>query len=186
MTIDLTFALSRPDALGVSGQLFQPKLIPRLHEALRFRRYSLKTEKAYVQWVRRYILFHGKRHPQEMDAVEVTAFLDHLANTRHVAAATQNQALAALLFLYREVLEIELSWLDNLVRAKTAKRLPTALTGNGVPTILSQLTGTPWLMVSILYGAGLRLNKCLSPRVKDVDLNGSKLFVREGRATRIG
>ena len=184
MTIDLTSELARPDAAGVSGQLFQPRLIPRLREALRVRRYSLKTEKAYVQWVRRYIYFHGKRHPQDMGAVEVTAFLNHLANARHVAAATQNQALAALLFLYREVLEVELPWLDGLVRAKTAKRLPTVLTRNEVPTILSQLAGTSWLMVSLLYGAGLRLNECLSLRVKDVDLNGSKLIVREGKGNK--
>lgn len=184
MTIDLTSALSRPDAASVSGQLFQPRLIPRLREALRFRRYSLKTEKAYVQWVRRYIYFHGKRHPQDMGAVEVTAFLNHLANARQVAAATQNQALAALLFLYREVLEVELPWLDGLVRAKTAKRLPTVLTRNEVPTILSQLAGTSWLMVSLLYGAGLRLNECLSLRVKDVDLDGSKLIVREGKGNK--
>ena len=184
MTIDLTFELSRPDAAGVSCQLFQPRLIPRLRAALRLRRYSLRTEKAYVQWVRRYILFHGKRHPQDMGAVEVTAFLNHLANARHVAAATQNQALAGLLFLYREVLEVDLPWLDGLIRAKTAKRLPTVLTRNEVPTILSQLAGTSWLMVSLLYGAGLRLNECLSLRVKDVDLNGSKLIVREGKGNK--
>jgi len=184
MTIDLTSALSRPDAIGASGQMFQPRLIPRTREELRIRRYSLKTEKAYVQWIRRYIHFHGKRHPQDMGAVEVTAFLKHLANARQVAAATQNQALAALLFLYREVLEVELPWLDGLVRAKTGKRLRTVLSRNEVPTILSQLAGTPWLMASLLYGAGLRLNECLSLRVKDVDLTGSKLIVREGKGNK--
>lgn len=137
-----------------------------------------------MQWVRRFIFFHGKRHPQEMGAVEVTAFLNHLANARHVAAAMQNQALASLLFLYREVLEIELPWLDGIVRAKTAKRLPTVLTRDEVQAILARLTGTPWLMVNLLYGAGLRLNECLSLRVKDLNLDGSKLIVREGKGNK--
>lgn len=184
MGTDLISEHVLPVVAGISGQLFQPKLIPRLREALRFRRYSLKTEKAYVQWVRRYIYFHGKRHPQEMGAVEVTAFLNHLANARHVAASTQNQALAALLFLYKEVLEIELPWLDNLVRAKTAKRLPTVLTRDEVQNVLAQITGTRLLMVSLLYGAGLRLNECLSLRVKDVDMPGAKLIVRQGKGNK--
>lgn len=108
-------------SVGTSVSFFQLKLIPRLREALRFRRSSLKMEKAYVHWVKRYIYFHGKRHPQEMGATEVTAFLNHLANDRQVAAATQNQALAALLFLYRELLEVKLPWLDGLIRAKSPK-----------------------------------------------------------------
>lgn len=169
---------------GTSAPLLQPKLIPRMREALRFRRYSLKTEKAYVHWVKRYIYFHGKRHPREMGADEVTAFLNHLANDRHVAAATQNQALAALLFLYRDLLSVELPWLNDLIRAKTPKRLPTVLTRAEVQVILSHLTGTRWLMSSILYGVGLRLNECLSLRIKDVDLDGSKLIVRQGKGNK--
>lgn len=157
------------ESCDVPQPLFQPKLVPRLREALRFRRYSLKTEKNYVHWVVRFIRFHGKRHPKDMGADEVTAFLNHLANSRHVAASTQNQALSALLFLYREVLEVELPWLDGLVRAKSAKSLPTVLTRAEVQAVLAHLTGTRWLMVSLLYGAGLRLNECLSLRVKDVD-----------------
>lgn len=169
---------------GVPQPLFQPKLVPRLREALRFRRYSLKTEKNYVHWVIRFIHFHGKRHPKDMGANEVTAFLNHLANSRQVAASTQNQALSALLFLYREVLEVELPWLDGLVRAKSAKRLPTVLTRAEVQGVLGHLTGTRWLMVSLLYGAGLRLNECLSLRVKDVDLSGAKLIVRQGKGNK--
>ena len=184
MTNNLMGQQPRPIVAGELGQLFQPKLLPRLRETLRLRRYSLKTEKAYVQWVRRYIHFHGKRHPQEMGAAEVTAFLNHLANARRVAASTQNQALAALLFLYKEVLEIELPWLDGMVRAKTPKRLPTVLTRDEVQSILAQMVGTRWLMVSLLYGAGLRLNECLSLRVKDVDLSGAKLIVREGKGNK--
>jgi len=169
---------------GTTAALLQPKLLTRLREALRFRRYSLKTEKAYVHWAKRYIYFHGKRHPQDMGAKEVTAFLNHLANDGHVAASTQNQALSALLFLYREVLEVELPWLDGLVRAKSAKRLPTVLIRSEVQSILVNLTGTRWLMVSLLYGAGLRLNECLSLRVKDVDLSGAKLIFRQGKGNK--
>lgn len=173
-----------PAGAGTTASLLQPKLIPRVHEALRFRRYSLKTEKAYVHWVLRFIRYHGKRHPQEMGASEVTAFLNHLANNGHVAASTQNQALSALLFLYRDVLEVELPWLDGLVRAKAAKRLPTVLTRAEVQSVLAHLTGTRWLMVNLLYGAGLRLNECLSLRVKDVDLPGAKLIVRQGKGNK--
>ena len=169
---------------ATAPSLLQPKLIPRMREAMRFRRYSLKTEKNYVHWVLRFIHFHGKRHPKDMGAGEVTAFLNDLANTRHVSASTQNQALSALLFLYRDVLGIELPWLDGLVRAKTAKRLPTMLTRPEVQCVISQLTGTRWLMVSLLYGSGLRLNECLSLRVKDVDLSGAKLIVRQGKGNK--
>jgi integron integrase len=162
----------------------QPKLIGRLRDALRLRRYSLKTEKAYIHWVKRYVCFHGMRHPEQMGGGEVTAFLNHLANDRKVAGVTQNQALAALLFLYRHVLGVELPWLDGVVRAKSAKRLPTVLTREEMQAILSQLSGTRWLLVSLLYGAGLRLNECLSLRVKDVDLNASKLIVRQGKGNK--
>ena len=113
-----------PAGAGTTASLLQPKLIPRVHEALRFRRYSLKTEKAYVHWVLRFIRYDGKRHPQEMGASEVTAFLNHLANNGHVAASTQNQALSALLFLYRDVLEVELPWLDGLVRPRRPSACP--------------------------------------------------------------
>lgn len=161
-----------------------PRLLPRLRAALRLRRYSIKTEKAYCHWVRRYVRFHGLRHPKDMGAPEVTAFLNHLATERQVAAATQNQALAALLFLYREVLGTGLPWLDGLVRAKTAKRLPSVLTREEVQAVLAQLTGTRWLLVGLLYGAGLRLNECLSLRVKDLDFAGSKLVVRQGKGNK--
>ncbi len=169
---------------GITQLPLQPKLIPRLREALRFRRYSLKTEKNYVHWVVRFILFHQKRHPSEMGAAEATAFLNHLANARRVSASTQNQALSALLFLDREVLRTELPWLDDMVRAKSAKRLPTVLSRSEVQSILANLTGTRWLMVSLLYGAGLRLNECLSLRVKDLDLAGGRLMVRQGKGNK--
>jgi len=142
---------------------------------------SLKTEKAYVHWVRRYIFFHGRRHPKDLGAGEITAFLNDLAVTRRVAASTQNQALAALLFLYKVVLKMDLPWLEGIVRAKRPRRLPTVLTQQEVQAVLQKLDGTRWLLVSLLYGAGLRLQECLSLRVKDVDLVGSKLLVRDGK-----
>jgi integron integrase len=167
-----------------SSLALQPKLIPRLREALRVRHYSLKTEKSYVHWIKRFIYFHEKRNPKDMGAAEVTAFLNHLANERRVSASTQNQALSALLFLYREVLQVELPWLNGVVRAKTAKRLPTVLSRQEVQQILGCLTGTRWLMVCLLYGAGLRLNECLSLRIKDVDLENAKLIVRQGKGNK--
>jgi len=173
-----------PEAAGRPPLEQQRRLLPALRDALRLRRYSLKTEKAYLHWVKRYVRFHRLRHPKEMGAKEVTAFLNHLASERQVAAATQNQALAALLFLYRQVLEIELPWLDDLVRAKTSKRLPTVLTRDEVSAILAQLSGTRRLLVNLLYGAGLRLNECLSLRVKDVDLAGGKLIIRQGKGNK--
>lgn len=180
--MDTSIAQAVP--LQTSLEHGHPKLIPRLREALRVRHYSLKTEKSYVHWVKRFIYFHDKRHPQEMGALEVTAFLNHLANDRQVAASTQNQALSALLFLYRELLQVELPWLDGVVRAKTAKRLPTVLSRQEVQRILACLSGTRWLMVSLLYGAGLRLNECLSLRIKDVDLQSAKLIVRQGKGNK--
>ena len=173
-----------PGALESPALPLQPRLMPSLREALRLRRYSLKTEKAYTHWVERYLRFHHMRQPKEMGAKEVMAFLNHLASERQVAAATQNQALAALLFLYREVLGMALPWLDDLVRAKTAKRLPTVLTRDEVQAILAQFSGTRWLRVSLLYGAGLRLNECLCLRVKDVDFTGSKLVIRQAKGNK--
>lgn len=172
------------ELLQAGHSAVQPKLIPRFREAMRVRHYSLKTEKSYVHWLKRYIYFHDKRHPQDMGAMEVTAFLNHLANERQVSASTQNQALSALLFLYREVLEVELPWLDGVIRAKTAKRLPTVLSRQEVEAIIGCLSGTRWLMVCLLYGAGLRLNECLSLRIKDVDLDSAKLIVRQGKGNK--
>jgi len=173
-----------PVVVGEPSLAQQRRLLPSLRDALRLRRYSLKTDKAYVHWVKRYVRFHRMCHPKDMGAREVTAFLNHLASERQVAAATQNQALAALLFLYRVVLGIELPWLDELVRAKTAKRLPTVLTRDEVQAILAHLSGTRWLLVNLLYGAGLRLNECLSLRVKDIDFAGGKLIIRQGKGNK--
>jgi integrase len=138
----------------------KPRLLDRLRQAVRARHYSHRTEKTYAHWIRRYILFHGKRHPAEMGADEITAFLSFLATHDKVAASTQNQALSALLFLYREVLAVELPWLDGLVRAKPPQRLPVVLTRAEVRAVLGRLDGVSRLMALLLYGAGLRLLEC--------------------------
>src|SRR5439155_26977189 len=156
---------------GTSAESSKPKLLDRVRHAVRARHYSRRTEKAYVHWIKRYIFFHGKRHPGEMGAVEVTAFLTALAVRERVAASTQNQALNALLFLYREILGVELPWLDDLVRAKRPQHLPTVLTRDEVRTVLERLEGVPRLMAFLLYGAGLRLLECCRLRIKDVDFD---------------
>lgn len=159
----------------------RPKLLDRMREALRVRRYSLRTEEAYVDWVRRFILFHGKRHPREMGAGEVSAFLTHLATVREVSPSTQNQAKAALLFLYKQVLGVELPWLDEVVQAKVKKRLPVVLTPREVRALLNELNGTMWLIVSLLYGTGMRLLEGLRLRVKDVEFERREIVVREAK-----
>ncbi len=134
----------------------KPKLLDRVREAIRSRHYSRRTEEAYIGWIKRYIFFHGKRHPMEMGAGEVTRFLSSLALDGRVAASTQNQALSALLFLYREVLQQDLPWLEGVVRAKRPIRLPVVLTREEVQAVMNHLRGTPKLMATLLYGAGLR------------------------------
>jgi len=162
----------------------QPRLLDRVRAALRARHYSCRTEKAYVHWIKRYIFFHGKRHPAEMGAAEVTAFLTALAVRDRVAASTQNQALNALLFLYREILGVELPWLDGLVRAKRPQHLPTVLTREEVRTVLEQLDRAPRLMALLLYGAGLRLLECCRLRIKDVDFATSQITIRDGKGSK--
>jgi integron integrase len=148
------------------------------------RHYSRRTEEAYRHWITRYLRFHRCRHPREMGGAEVSAFLSHLALQERVAAATQNQALAALLFLYRHVLAIELPWLDQLVRAQRPARLPAVLSRVEVRLLLEHLHGTPRLMGSLMYGAGLRLLECAHLRVKDVDFTAGLLVVRAGKSDR--
>jgi len=159
----------------------KPHLLDQVREAIRTRHYSYRTEEAYVGWVKRFIFFHGKRHPAEMGAAEVSQFLSSLATDGHVSASMQNQALAALLFLYREVLRQDFGWLNDVVRAKRTPRLPVVLTREEVKEILRMLRGRDWLMVMLLYGAGLRLRECLSLRVKDIDFGRNEITVREGK-----
>ncbi|MBX6315418.1 MAG: integron integrase [Isosphaeraceae bacterium] len=161
-----------------------PKLLDQVRDAARTLHYSIRTEEAYVRWVRKFILFHGKRHPMEMGEAEVGAFLTHLAVEWEVAASTQNQALSALLFLYREVLKRPLAWVDNMVRAKKPERLPVVLTREEVRAVLDGLEGDKKLMASLLYGSGLRLMECLRLRVKDVDFGQNRLIVRDGKGQK--
>ena len=146
--------------------------------------YSHLTEKAYVAWIARFIAFHGKRHPVELGAQHVEAFLTHLAVERHVAPATQAQALNALLFLYRKVLGIDLPWLDGMVRAKKPQRLPVVLSVDEVHGTLAELDGVFWLIGSLLYGSGLRLMECLRLRVKDIDFDARQIVVRNGKGAK--
>ena len=158
-----------------------PRLLDRVRTAMRMRHMSRRTEQAYVFWIKRYILFHGTRHPAALGAEHVTRFLSHLAEDRRVSASTQNQALSALLFLYRHVLGVELPWLDGLVHARRPAHVPVVLGRDEVAAVLSCLSGPPWLMAALLYGAGLRLLECLQLRVKDVDFERGEIVVRRGK-----
>jgi integron integrase len=162
----------------------KPRLLDQVREKLRLKHYSIRTEQAYADWVKRFVLFHGKRHPERMGEVEIEAFLTHLAVERNVAASTQNQALSALLFLYKEVLGRELGWLDNLTRAKRPARVPVVLTSTEVRSLLARLTGRHWLMASLLYGAGMRLMECVRLRVKDIDFEYTQITVRDGKGEK--
>jgi integron integrase len=157
----------------------RPGLIAVARERMRTRHLALRTEQAYVQWLRRFIAFHGRKHPREVGAAGVEQFLTHLAVDRKVSAATQNQALQALLFVYRHVLDMKLPWLDGVTRAMQPKRLPVVLTRQEVHALLAQLQGTPWLVASLLYGCGLRLMEGLRLRVKDLAIERGELIVRE-------
>jgi len=161
-----------------------PRLLDQLRDRIRFRHYSYRTEVTYVHWVRRFILFHGKRHPRELGASHVTSFLSSLANQSHVAAATQNQALAALLFVYREVLGIQLPWLTEIARAKRPRRLPVVLTRGEVHAILEKMQGTHALMARLMYGTGMRLSECLQLRVKDIELQRCEVVIRQGKGAK--
>ena len=161
-----------------------PRLLEVMTERLALRRASRHTAVAYTQWVRRYVRFHGGRHPRQMGEAEMTAFLSHLATERRVAASTQNQALAALLFLYREVLETPVGWLDAMVRAKRPARRPSVMSREEVRRVLDAMEGVPRLVAMVLYGSGLRLMEACCLRLKDVDLDRGELMVRQGKGGR--
>ena len=162
-----------------------PKLLSRMRDHLRTRHYSIRTETAYVDWARRFVLFHGKRHPQEMGSAEVEAFLTHLAVNRQVSASTQNQAKAAILYLYKQVLGVDLPWLDGVVQAKTPKRLPVVLTATEVRALLLHMQGgTTGLIAQLLYGTGMRLLEALRLRVKDVEFARREIVIREGKGNK--
>ncbi len=169
---------------SATGNGPKPRLLDQVRETIRVKHYSPKTEDAYIGWIKRFIFFHGTRHPTEMGAEEVRQFVSHLALDRHVAASTQNQAFNALIFLYHEVLQIDLGQIVGAVRAKKPKRLPVVLTPEEVQTVLALLCGEVWLVCSLLYGAGLRLFEALGLRVKDVDFSRRELLLRDGKGQK--
>ena len=171
-------------AMPARSQPRPPRFLDQVTEVLRRDRRSLRTEEAYLQWIRRFILFHGKRHPQEMGAEEINAFLTHLAVRQRVSASTQNQALAALLFLYRHVLKLELPPLESFLRAQRPRRLPVVLTRDEVRALLACCTGSGQLLATLLYGSGLRLMECLRLRVQDLDFGHREVTVRSGKGDK--
>ena len=161
-----------------------PKLLDRVRHVIRAKHYSRRTESAYVDWIRRYILFHRKRHPSEMGATEIGAFLSWLAMNRRVSASTQNQALSAVLFLYRDVLHLNIDPIEHVTRARMPVRVPVVLSRDEVARIMKNLDGVPWMIVALLYGAGLRLQECLELRVKDIDLERRQIVIRRGKGQK--
>jgi integron integrase len=162
----------------------KPKLLDQVRGVCRLKHFSLRTEYSYIHWIKRLILFHNKRHPLEISDQEIRAFISSLATNNHVAASTQTQALCALLFLYRDVLKTDLQFIDGIERAKRPKRLPAVLSEDEVRAVLSQLSGTPHIMASLLYGSGLRLIECVRLRVKDLDFHYRQVFVRDGKGEK--
>jgi len=167
-----------------AGPSSTPKLLDRVRQVMRLKHYSYRTEQAYVDWIRRFILFHGKRHPQEMGAQEIEAFLTHLAVHENVAASTQNQALQAILFLYREVLGREITEPIQAMRARKPKRLPAVLTREEVLLLFNQMSGIHKLIAQLLYGSGLRLMEALRLRIKDLDFEYRTITVRDGKGEK--
>jgi integron integrase len=162
----------------------KPKLLDQVRHKIRLKHYSIRTEQAYAGWIKRFILFHQKRHPASMGPPEVRTFLSHLAIERHVSASTQRQAWSAIAFLYREILEQDVSWLGDMERAKKPERLPVVFSRAEVRAVLARLDGQSWLMASLLYGAGLRLMECVRLRVKDVDFGHQQILVRDGKGQK--
>jgi len=162
----------------------KPRLIDQTRNVLRLHHYSYRTEQTYVQWIKRFIFFHNKRHPKEMGEKEIRSYLTHLAVDKHVAASTQNQALSAILFLYKRVLELELDWIDDVVRAKRPKRLPVVLTKKEVASVLNAMTGTNAIVAKLLYGTGVRLMEALRLRIQDIDFEQGQVVVRSGKGDK--
>jgi integron integrase len=169
----------------VGGEIVthKPKLLDIVREKIRAKHYSIRTEQAYLAWIKRFILYHNKKHPKDMGAPEINQFLSNLANQRQVASSTQNQALCAILFLYKEILNQDFGELE-IIRAKKPERLPVVLTVEEVRLVLNHLSGIPWLMVNLLYGSGLRQMECLRLRVKDIDFGYNQITVRSGKGAK--
>lgn len=174
----MTYLSQKPNSAS------KPKLLNQVRSAIRTKHYSLRTEEAYVQWIRRFILFHNKRHPQEMGDREINQFLTHLAVKARVASSTQNQALCAILFLYKQVLKKEIGQLEDVIWAKKPKRLPVVFTREEVKAVMPHLEGVKWLMAYLLYGSGLRLMECLRLRVQDIDFAYKQITVRDAKGNQ--
>jgi integron integrase len=172
------------NVVGFPDSASPPKLLDRVRLVIRSRHYSRRTEQAYVHWIRHFIVFHGKRHPSTMGAPDITTYLSWLATERRVSASTQNQAFSALLFLYQQVLRIDVGAIDHVPRAKMPGRLPVVLSRDEVGQVLRQLRGPMWLVGALLYGAGLRLQECLELRVKDLDFDQHQIVVRRGKGQK--
>ena len=168
-------------SVAVNHSANKPKLLDQVRDIIRRRHYSIRTEQAYVDWIKRFILYHHKRHPGDMAEEEVTKFLTHLARDRNVAASTQNQALSALLFLYKDVLKQEIGWLKNVERARQPAKMPVVLSHTELKRVFAHIHGVPKLMAGLLYGSGLRLMECVRLRVKDVDFELAQITVRDGK-----
>lgn len=162
----------------------KPKLLDHVSSAIRTRHYSIRTEEAYRGWIKRFILFHHKRHPKEMGEVEINQFLSYLAEKKNVSASTQNQALSAIIFLYKHVLNRDIGDIGDVVWAKKSKRLPVVFTKQEVKAIMNHLTGVNWIMATLLYGAGLRLMECMRLRVKDIDFSSNQIIIRDGKGDK--
>jgi len=173
---------SNQSIAGIASHMPPPRrLLDEVRKAIHLRHYSYRTEKSYVHWIWRFVVFHDKQNPRLLGGAEVEKFLSHLAQERNVAAATQNQALAALLFLYKRVLNVDLPWIGNVVRATRPKRLPTVLGQQEVQSVLANLQGVYWLIGVLLYGSGLRLTEALRLRIKDLELENLRILVRNGK-----
>jgi integron integrase len=173
-----------PHLVTIREAASRPKLLDQVRHTIRMRHYSRRTEATYVHWIRRFIVFHDKKHPSTMGAAQIKAFLSWLATTQRVASSTQNQALSALLFLYRHVLRIEVGAIEQMPRAKIPHRVPIVLSREEVGRILKSIGGTMWIVVALLYGAGLRLQECLELRVKDIDFDRHEIAVRRGKGQK--
>ncbi|MHB8779659.1 MAG: integron integrase [Anaerolineales bacterium] len=160
------------------------KLLEQVSDAIRIKHYSSRTEKTYLDWIRRYILFHNKRHPKDMGAEEIQAFIAHLATQKQLAASTQNQALSAVIFLYRYVLKIDITLPPDIIRAQRSETLPVVLTHQEAMSVINKMTGVSQLMTKLLYGSGLRLMECMRLRVKDIDFGNRQIIVRDGKGEK--
>lgn len=169
---------------GNSANTRKPRLLDQMHQSMQSRHYSPRTERSYCNWVKRFIYYHNIRHPQEMSEPEINAFLTHLAVKEHVSASTQNQALASLLYLYRNVIGREVGDLGEVIRARKPKRLPVVMTRSEVTTVLNNLPSDKWLMASLMYGTGLRLSECMQLRVQDIDFSSNEINIRDGKGAK--